>query len=219
MGSVGVRALAPTTARIRRQSQNPPQFGFWHASGTITGNYFIDVLVPNNVVGPSSYSFTYSNGGVANSNLDVVVTATLFSATAWTSGQLDTYLGIAASPTNPIGAYLPTAQTFQPSATGFLVYQVELGPTTLQPNADRLDGPLFSAITPFAKGSYVVGFVSAGEKKGVTQYSAIPNSGAILETGTTVTVPGPLAGTGIPGLVLAFGSLMTLWRIRRRMYA
>ncbi|MBV9724112.1 MAG: hypothetical protein JO299_02960 [Gammaproteobacteria bacterium] len=44
-------------------------------------------------------------------------TASLFSPTAWTSGQLDSYPTIKASPTNPIGAFLPSTQKLDPGAT------------------------------------------------------------------------------------------------------
>ncbi len=60
-----------------------------------SGDFKIDVLVPNNEASAGSFSIT---GGTITP-----ATATLFSATAWTSGDLAAYLGISASPTNPIG--------------------------------------------------------------------------------------------------------------------
>ena len=100
----------PTTA-------NPPNFGFWSSPGGETGTLLIDILIPNNLAQPSSFTLTGLSGGP--------FTASIFnSTTAWTSGQLDTYLGLSgASPTNPIGAYI------QPNVgqTGWWVYQANLG--------------------------------------------------------------------------------------------
>jgi hypothetical protein len=52
----------------------------------------------------------------------------LFSTTAWTTGTLADFLGITASPDNPIGAFLPATQALDPGATGFFVYQPEREP-------------------------------------------------------------------------------------------
>ena len=75
---------------------NPPgNFGFTVSPGPASGTAFlIDVLTPSNLPSLSSYTITGTSAG----------TASLFSATPWTSGNLDAYLGISASPTNPIGA-------------------------------------------------------------------------------------------------------------------
>src|SRR6516162_8227075 len=86
-------------------SNNPPvNFGFTVSPGPQTGDFVVDVLVPNNIVKPASFAITGTLSG----------TATLFSATAWTTGDLATYLGISASPSNPIGAYLPSTQALDP---------------------------------------------------------------------------------------------------------
>ena len=63
-------------------------FGFTVSPRNQTGTLFLDVLVPNNNVGAGPFAIT----GAATA------TATLVSPTAWTSGQLDSYLGISASP-------------------------------------------------------------------------------------------------------------------------
>src|SRR5262249_46360718 len=107
--------------------QNPiTGFGFTVSAGPLTGDLRLDVLVPNNEASPPSFHVTGTSSQGA-----VSATATLFSATPWTSGALDSYLGISASPTNPIGAFLPSTQALDPGASGFFVYQVDLGITTL----------------------------------------------------------------------------------------
>ena len=89
---------------------NPPSnFGFTVSPGPASGDFRVEVLTPNNEPGPASFAVTGTLTG----------TATLFSATPWTSGDLASYLGISASPNNPIGAYLPSTQSLDPGATGF----------------------------------------------------------------------------------------------------
>jgi hypothetical protein len=186
-------------------TNNPPtNFGFTVSPGPAPGDLLIDILVPNNeITNPSltSYALTGTLTG----------TATLVSTTAWTSGDLDQYLGISASPNNPIGAYLPSTQDsrLDPGATGFYVFQVDLGNTTLQdasnPNSTPLES-LGSQTLPLA--SYITAFLNEGGKTG---WVATANSGAIFEespgtgvksTGTPFdTVPEPtsmvLLGTGV----------------------
>jgi hypothetical protein len=139
-------------------SINPlSNFGFTISPGPQTGDLTIDVLVPNNELNTAelntaSFAFTGTLSG----------TATLFSPTAWTSGQLDSYLGITAKPNNPIRAYLPSTQALDPGATGFFVFQADLGTTTLQgaskPNISPLENispylPLASYLVAFLNGS------------------------------------------------------------------
>ena len=136
-------------------SVNPPDFGFSAGGHSATGDLMIDILVPDNVSNPST-TYTISGPLVGASTF----TASLFSMTAWTSGQLDAYLGISASPTNPIGAYLPSAQTFQPSANGFFVYAADLGTQTLPSNSGATNFDLLTLNKGLLQGSYVVAFLS-----------------------------------------------------------
>lgn len=177
-------------------SVNPPQFAFASSGQSATGNLLVDILVPNNLSIPGSFTISGALTG----------TATLFSSTAWTSGFLDTYLGLSASPANPIGAYLPATQTFQPTATGFYVFQANLGLATLlgtsgvgQPGQDTYLMQLGQTVAP---GTYIVGFLGQGSPP---TYGATANSGAILVTGG---VPEPatwammLVGFGATGFAL-----------------
>ena len=184
---------------------NPPSnFGFTTSPGPASGNLTIDVLTPNNEAKPSSFALTGT----------VSATATLFSATPWTSGALDAYLGISASPNNPIGAFLPSTQALVGTgATGFNVYAANLGPITLQgannPNVSPLEN-ITSGILP--KGSYIVAFLNEGTAA-APNWIATANSGAIF---VTTGVPGPVAGAGLPGLMAACGALLVLARRRRQ---
>jgi hypothetical protein len=185
---------------------NPPSnFGFTISPGPASGDLFIDVLVPNNESKPASFALTGTLSG----------TATLFNATAWTSGALDAYLGISASPTNPIGAYLPSTQALDPGATGFFVFQVNLGTATLQDASNPNVSPLENISPGLALASYIVGFLNEGTAA-APNFVATANSGAIFET---AAVPGPIAGAGLPGLVMACGGLLALARRRRQKFA
>ena len=150
-------------------------FGFTISPGPQTGDLIIDFLVPNNDAKPGSFALNFANNVLAG-------TATLFSATAWTSGSLAAYLGISANPANPIGAYLPATQALDPGATGFFVFQVDLGTQTILGNSGAgAAGGTFNIPGNFGSdfGGYILAFCGTGCKGPDV---ATANSGALLVT-------------------------------------
>jgi hypothetical protein len=183
-------------------SVQPPEFGFASSGQGASGTLFIDILSPNNLAIPGSFTITGALSG----------TATLFSSTPWTAGFLDAYLGISASPANPIGAFLPATLTYQPGATGYYVFQANLGSTTLlgtsgvgQPGQDAF---LLQLGQNLAAGGYIVAFLDQDGSFGATA-----NSGAILET-DRLPEPGTwammLLGFGAVGIAIRRSRKKTL---------
>lgn len=166
-------------------SNNPPtDFGFTVSPGPATGDLLLEILTPDNQALAPSFTLTGTSSG----------TATLFSQTAWMSDTLEKYLGLKATPANPIGAYLPSTQALDPGADGFFVYQVNLGTLTLQgpnsPNVSPLEN-ITAGVLP--QGSYIVAFFNTGTAD-KPKWDATANSGAIFETG----IPGGGGGGTVP---------------------
>ena len=181
--------VTPTTS-------NSPHYGFTVSPGPNSGDYLIIALIPNNLPGANSESFKVTGGATSPA------TESLVSTTAWTSGNLDTYLMISASPTNPIGAYLPTTQTFDPGATGYFVYKADLGTNTLLgPSATTATPVLFDGSFMFPNGSSIVGFLNKGTVSS-PNWVATANSGQLSIESTTTPEPASilLFGTGLLAL-------------------
>jgi hypothetical protein len=95
------------------------QFGFYITPGPQTGDLMLDFLVPDNLVSdPAALSFSIAGtqGGTSNSST-LSAQSSLFNATAWTTGNLSSYLGLTAAtgtPVNGIRFWLPLTQAIDP---------------------------------------------------------------------------------------------------------
>lgn len=186
----------PDNGTLTPTGTTSPVFTFEDSgSGTQTGDLLIVALIPNNEdPGPIS-SFTLdSTVGLSTT----AHTAGLFSSTAWTMGGLATFLGLSASPNNPIGAWLPCVQTAtsgncgssggpftaDPGATGFFVYVADLGSTTIGGTGGPTGQPVLAYTTRLPLDSLVLGFQNISG-----DWDATANSGALYAN----TVPEPNA--------------------------
>ena len=205
VGCIDNGTNSPTT-------QNPPvNFGFTISPGPATGDTLLKILTPDNETAGPSFTITDSLGPTA--------TATLLPGT-WTSGTLEAFVGDVpgAAPANPLDAYLPSTQALDPGATGFKVYEADLGSITLQGPSNPNLAPLLNITAgtlPLA--SYIVGFLNEGTA-GTPDWVATANSGAIFDTTgpststTKVVIPEP-STLGVLGTALA--ALGFIWRRRK----
>jgi len=162
---------------------NPPSFGFKNSptdAGTTT-TFLLEVLIPNNVLNADSLSFSIDGTHTGNAT----VSSSLVSLTSWTSGFLDSYLGISAQPSNPLGAYLPSTQAFQASASGYFDYQFNFGAVTFS----ALTDPQFTTTFALPVGSVILAFYDDGTQtcrlhphpSCTEDWTATANSGGLLE--------------------------------------
>lgn len=179
---------------------NSTTYGFTISSGPDNGDLVIDILLPNNYTLPAS--------GFA---ITPTVSATLVSSTQWTSGKLATYLAtvdpadagfLGATPSNPFANYIGTTTTLDPGATGFYVFQANLGVVTIPGQGSGSTGNLSFPLTGLGNdlGAFILGFCTSGCPSAV---DATANSGALLVT----PEPGSLTMlfAGLLGLALLAG--------------
>ena len=200
-------SLAPgcsDNGTITPTSANDPFFGF-QSSGTGQGIFELVLLAPNNeIISPAAFWLKIEGGNVANAS----ATSALFSTSAFTSGKLESYLGLNYSPSNPFNHFLPLTQTVDALATGYYVYTFNFGQETGNPK-DINTAPTFGingGILPL--GASLLGLeLNNGQVIGATA-----PGGAILETNQP-PVPEP-ATAGLLGAALV-GCYLIRKKVRR----
>jgi len=184
---------------------NPPlNWGFQASPDQpVPGALTVDFLVPTTAGIIPSIQVTGSMFGALS------FTATLFSTDPWTASDkqaLEEYLGINASPTNSLTAFLN-------SDAGYYVCQGFAGSYALPQQGTPLsDGttPLWSVLGGVPFGTGITGFFNDG-------------SGTLVATATSSSlhaVPGPIVGAGLVPWLLGSGCFgmfgLNRWRKRRR---
>jgi hypothetical protein len=188
--------VTPTTT-------NPlPKFTFTVSPGPNTGDFLVEILVPDDATGASTESFSISgtNAGATDSSNIGPVTSTKIGL--WTSGGLDAFLHLTASPANPLDAWLSYTQgnncgatqkaACDPNANGYYVYQVDLGTNELQGPSNPTVPILTLSGSSLPIASLLAGFL--GQSDGT--YIATAPSGGIFEAGGTGGTTGSTGATG-----------------------
>lgn len=181
---------------------NSTKFGFTISPGPQTGDLTVVALIPNTetftpstitetVPNSTSYNFTQVSG-------------------VWNANTLASFLGIDASPSNGIGAFLPSTQIFDSTASGYNVFTADVGSLTISATGSGGSDPTFNMINNLPLGSYLVSFCAGstpggdctvGSKTSTTEVATV-NSGALFANGNT-PVPEP-------GTLVLFGSMMLM---------
>jgi PEP-CTERM motif-containing protein len=105
-------------------------FGFYASPNDLIGtDWIIALLVPNNIPGAGSMTFSVSETAASDLPSPAQSNVLFSLAGNWTSGDLAAFLSIPnSSPNNPIGAFQVGVDS---AVTGFQVYTADLGPAAL----------------------------------------------------------------------------------------
>jgi hypothetical protein len=208
------------------KDQNPlSPFGFTRSpddnTTNLTSPFHFNLLffVPNNETATFG-SFTGHNTSVASA------TPTLFSSTAWTTGDLAAYLNETRTggPNNPNSAFLNLTQLVDPGATGYLVYTADFGTVTFGTSTD----PFFTDSVGLPIGTIAFAVLECATQvpgdahcpaptapnTSVIEDSAANSSGILYHTAVITTTQPPLVPK--PGTLALLGGALAAFGIFRR---
>ena len=175
-------------------------------AGTITENFTITInpaatlsfTSNNDFAGTSVAQFNPANGTLTSMSMSLTGSA------SWTSTSLTPSLGIAAQ-VSFIDGFVP--QTISTPGTMILINLPSSGPITDPVGLAAFTGtgtlPTQLLITDFSGQPSTDTFATNGSFSGTLTYNF-------------ADVPGPIAGAGLPGLILAGGGLLGWWWRRRK---
>jgi hypothetical protein len=186
-------------------------FAFSISPGPASGNLTLVFGVPTDEINTGTFNLpglTDNGGGVGSS---VFSRVNFFNAG---SGLLSSYLGLASfSPTDNFSNLSAGTSTFDPTFGGnFLVFTATIPGITLNKTSDTTALNDFSFGSNLPGGSFITGlFVetdgNCGDKCNI-------GTAASAHLVTTHSVPGPLAGAGLPGILAGCIGLVGLARRR-----
>jgi hypothetical protein len=195
------------------QTQADTEFGFRIDPAATIDNLELVFLVPTTQSAPATISLqevSANNPSVLiGGQLLAVAHAGTFTAA---SGTLQNFLGISgATPNNPFNAFQVGADA---SVTGFTVYTVNINTASLGTICNcSTPADEFKLLTQFstAAGAGDVDVVAFATKADGSVVATAP-SGQLQVTPFAAAVPGPMIGTGLPGVI----SALILWGFHKR---